>query len=136
MNVEEHQESGIRNAAFMRSFAGILTSLVLAGCQAIPPTRIEAEDTDVFQRAVRASFNVNGGSRAASETRSGHAIEIGHQGTRVSNNQSLSASQNPVIHNGTTFLSPNQLRNEFDFSYSDISWRMREFGGDHLVSSC
>lgn len=129
MSVEKHQNARFRSAALARLFSWILTTLVLAGCQAIPTTPIEAEDTNVFQPSVRASFNVNGGDRAASEARSGHAIEIGYQSTRVSSNQSLSGGQAPVYYNGSTFLSPNQLRNDFDFSYSDISWRMREFGG-------
>lgn len=91
MSVEGHQNARIRSAAITRFFYGSLTALVLAGCQAIPTTRIEAEDTSVFQPSVRASFNVNGGDRAASEARSGHAIEIGYQNTRVSSNQSLSS---------------------------------------------
>lgn len=127
MNLEEHREPGIHCAFLARLVAGILATLMLAGCLATTP--IEAEDTGVFQRAVRASFNVNSGNRAAAEPRSGHAIEVGYQGARVSSNQLLSGSQPPVIHNGTTFSSPNQLRNDFDFSYADISWRMREFGG-------
>lgn len=129
MNVAEHQYAGIRSTVCARLCAALLVTLVLAGCLATPTTRIEAENTNIFQRAIRASFNVNGGERAASEPRSGHAIEIGYQGTKVNVDQSLSVNQPPVILNGMTFPSPNQLRNEFDFSYTDISWRMREFGG-------
>ena len=112
-----------------RLAAGALASLILAGCAGNSTTRIVGENTSVFQPAVRASFNVNGGGRPASETRSGHAIEIGYQGTRITSDQSLQSGQPPVIHNGTTFLSPDRLKNDFDFSYSDISWRMREFAG-------
>lgn len=113
---------------FARCFAGLLTPLFLAGCLATPTTRIEAENTGVIQRAVRASFNVNGGGRPAAQPRSGHAVEIGYQGTKVSGNQTLAAGQPPVIHDGTTFSGPDQLRNDFDFVYTDVSWRMREFG--------
>lgn len=129
MNVEKYLNARIRSAAITRFFYASLSALVLAGCLATPTTPIEAENTNVIQPSVRASFNVNGGNRAASEARSGHAIEIGYQNTRVSSNQSLSGGQAPVNHNSTIFLSPNQLKNDFDFTYSDISWRMREFGG-------
>jgi hypothetical protein len=123
------QTNRLRHAAYPRVFAGMLATVALSSCQTTLPTRIDAEDTNVFQPSLRASFNVNGGERPASEARSGHAIEIGYQSTKVSSNQSLSPGQLPVVHNGTTFSSPNQLRNDFDFSYADVSWRMREFGG-------
>ena len=127
MNLEEHREASIRCGVFLHRIAGILVTLALAGCLATTP--IEAEDTGVVQRGVRASFNVNGGNRPASEARSGHAVELGYQDTKVSSNQPLSGTQPPVILNGRTFSGPNQLRNDFDFSLLDLSWRMREFGG-------
>jgi hypothetical protein len=128
MYIEDHHKFGVCSATFARLIAGTLATSILAGCLATTP--IESDNKDVFQPAIRASFNVNGGdSRPASETRSGHAVEIGYQGTKVSSNQSLASGQPPVILNGTTFLSPNQLNNQFDLSYTDISWRMREFGG-------
>ena len=104
----------------------LLAALPLSGCL-VTTTTIEGENTKTFLPAVRASLNLNGTDHEASEIRTGDAIELGYMSKKISSEQTLSSGQLPVIHNGTTFTSPQQLRNDFNFSFADISWRRREF---------
>lgn len=108
-----------------RLLAGMLMVFLLQGCET-PNTRLEGKDMGLFQKSVRASFNLKG-QDAASEPRSGQAIEVGYQDTKVSSNQVLNAGQPPIYLSGTAFNSPNQLRNNFDLSYVDIIFRYRLF---------
>lgn len=109
-----------------RLLAGMLAVFLLQGCDTLK-TPIEGNDVGALQKAFRASFNVDGRNSIASEPRTGQAIEIGYQGTTISNNQSLTVGQPPIYLSNKVFNSPNQLQNSFDFSYTDISWRWRHF---------
>lgn len=116
-------------ASFSRN-AIVATTAVLSGCLAT--TDIEGNKTDLFQPAFRANFNINGNPRPAAEIRSGHTVEIGHQQIGFSSEQPLATGQSPVILNGVSFTGPDQLKNRFDFAYTDILWRIRQFNGNRL----
>lgn len=47
--------------------------------------------------------------------------------------QSLLAGQAPIVLNNTTFNVPNQLQNDFDYNFANISWRWRKFFAEHSL---
>jgi hypothetical protein len=106
---------------------GALTAFSLGGCQST--TRIDADDNRLFLPSVRGSVNLTRGKEAPSEPQDGHAIEFEAFRARGRDSQSLAAGQSPVILDGRTFSAPQQLRNDFDFWFGDISWRWRKFFG-------
>jgi len=106
--------------------AGSLAALSLGGC-GLAATRIDAEDNRVFLPAVRATLNLSESKQPPSQPQTGHAVEIGIAGARGRDSQSLAAGQAPIILNDTVFLPPQELKNEFAFSFADISWRWRKF---------
>lgn len=106
-------------------------TLSLAGCLA-STTPIEGSQNNVMHRSLHMAVNVNNGGRAAAEVRSGHAIEISKQSTDITSIQTLTSAQPPVYIGNQFFPGPDQLRNEFDLSHTDISWRMREFWGEQF----
>ena len=109
--------------------AGMLAVLVLGGCGLLPTTRIDVEDNRVFLPSLRAAVNLTGGKEAPAQPRDGHAVEFGFSKARGSDRQSLPAGQPPVIIGSKTFSAPQQLRNNFDFSFVDVAWRWRKFFG-------
>ena len=104
----------------------MLAVLALGGCS-LPTTRIDAEDNRVFLPSFRAAVNLSGEMEAASQPREGHAIEFGIARARGGDRQVLGAGQSPVVIGNTSFSAPQQLRNDFDFSYAEVSWRWRKF---------
>jgi len=109
--------------------AGMLAALSLGGC-GLATTRIDAEDSRVFLPAARATLDLSEGKQPPSQAQTGHAVEIGIAGARGSDSQSLPAGQAPIILNDTVFLPPQDLKNEFAFSFADVSWRWRRFSGE------
>jgi len=105
---------------------GVLAVLALAGC-GLPTSRIDAEDNRVFIPSMRTAFNLSEGREAPSEPQTGHAVEFGYVKARGGDSQFLAAGQAPVVIGGQTFSAPQQLRNQFDFSFADVSWRWRKF---------
>lgn len=126
MSIEEHQKTGTR-CATARLLAGMLATLALGGCGLLPTTRIDAEDNRVFLPALRADINFGDGKQAVSEPHTGNAIEFGISKAKGSDSQSIATGQSPIILNGTTFTAPQQLRNDFDYNFANISWRWRKF---------
>lgn len=128
MNIEEHQKTATRSAATARLLAAMLATLALAGCSGLlPTTPINAEDNHVYLPALRAVINFGDGKQAASEPQTGNAIEFGITKAKGDDSQKLVTGQSPIILNGTTFLAPQQLRNDFDYNFANISWRWRKF---------
>lgn len=103
----------------------MLAALILGGC-GTATTRIDAEDNRVALPALSANINFGDGTQAASELHTGNAIEIGIAKAKGSDSQSLVTGQPPVILNGTKF-SPDQLRNDFNYDFANVSWRWRKF---------
>jgi hypothetical protein len=110
----------------------MLAALSLGGC-GLATTRVDAEDNRVFLPAVRATLDLGEGKQPPSEPQTGYAVEIGITGARGSDSQFLSSGQAPVILNDTVFLPPQELKNEFAFSFADVSWRWRKFPGKGLL---
>lgn len=125
MNLEQHQQTGTRHVASARLLAGLFAVSTLAGC--ITATPIVADDPHVFLPSVRAGISLDDDKQAAAEPHTGRAIEFEFVKTKGSGNQSLATGQQPVIFNNTTFTAPQQLRNDFDFNYADVSFRWRKF---------
>jgi hypothetical protein len=121
MNCEKHLQA----ATFARLLVGICAVSVLSGC--ITATPIVADDPHVFLPSLRASVSLDDDKQAASEPKSGRAVEFEFVKTKGSDTQSLPAGQSPIILNNTSFAAPQQLKNDFDFNYADISFRWRKF---------
>lgn len=115
-----------------RHLFALLAALALGGC-AFNATTIDAEDNRVFLPSVRASVNLTEGKQAPSEPQDGHAVEFEISRATGSDFQILAAGQPPVDLDGRTFSGPQQLKNDFDFSFTDISWRWRRFFGGRSV---
>ena len=49
------------------------------------------------------------------------------QEQRATATRNLTTGQSPVYYNSTTFIAPQQLRNDFSLNYVDISFRWRKF---------
>lgn len=111
----------------MHLLGGMLTTLALAGCGLLPTTRIDAEDNRIFLPALRAAINLGDDNQAASDLHSGNAIVFDLAKAQGSDSQVLATGQSPIILNSTTFMPPQQLRNDFNFNFSDITWRWRKF---------
>lgn len=122
MNIKMCQKAGLRYAAGVRFFAGVLAMLTLGGCLAT----IKVDDKHVFLPALRAGIQLGDGEQVASEPQTGRAIEVGLGGGRGSGNQYL-ASQDQIVFNNLSFTGPQQLNNDFDFYFADIALRWRKF---------
>lgn len=126
MNIAEHQKT-VTCYGSLRLFTGMLAILAMGGCGLLPTTQINAEDNRVFLPALRADINFSDGKQVASEPHTGNAIEFDVAKAKGSDSQSLMTGQSPLILNGTKFIAPQQLRNDFDYNFSNISWRWRKF---------
>jgi hypothetical protein len=124
MSFAEHQQTAIRYVAFAR-LPALFSTIVLAGC--ITATPIVADDPHVFLPSIRASISLDEGKQAPAEPQTGRAVEFEFAKARGSGNQFLASGQSPIIFNNVTFSAPQQLRNDFDFNYADISFRWRKF---------
>jgi hypothetical protein len=109
----------------LRLLTGLLFIVVLAGCTSSSPTVIDAKR--VFQPSIRVAIDLKNGEKAASEPKTGHAIEFGYVQAKGGSDQTLAAGQPPVIFNQTVFNAPQQIRNDFDMNFTDVSWRWRKF---------
>jgi hypothetical protein len=123
MNCEKHLQA----ATFARLLVGIFAISVLSGC--ITATPIVADDPHVILPSLRASVSLDDADdkQAASDPKSGRAVEFEFVKTKGSDTQSLPTGQSPVILNSTSFAAGQQLKNDFDFNYADISFRWRKF---------
>jgi len=109
-----------------RLLIGAFAGLALGGCSGPGTTRIDAKDNPVFLPSLRASFTFAKGNEATSEPQDGQAFEVGISGARGRDSQALAAGQLPVSLGGKTINGPEQLKNEFDFSFTSVSWRLRK----------
>ena len=100
-------------------------AFALSGCFAT--TRIDVEDNRVFLPAMRAAINLSQTAEPPSRVQTGHAIEFGVLRAKGSDSQTLSPGDSPIVLNHVTFSSPQELKNEFDFYFADVSWRWRKF---------
>jgi hypothetical protein len=133
MSTAERQKNGTRYAA-AHLLTVMLATLVLGGCGSLlPTTRIDAEDNRVFLPALRANINFGDGTQAVSEPHSGSAIEFGIAKAKGGGSQSLTAGQSPIILNGTPFSAPDQLQNDFNYNFANISWRWRKFFAERAL---
>ncbi len=114
----------------LRPEIAVVAVLLLSGC-GLPTSRIDAEDNGVFLPSLRTAVSFSEGKGAPAEVQTGHAVEFGYVKTNGSDAQFLPAGQAPVVLGGQTFSAPQQLRNAFDFSFIDVSWRWRRFFGDY-----
>jgi hypothetical protein len=125
MNSEKHQQATILYAASTRFLAGLLFAVVLSGCTSTTP--IVADDPHVFLPSLRVAVSLDDDKQAAAYPQTGHAVEFGYARAKGHGDQSLATGQDPIHYNDTTFTVPQQLRNDFDLNYVDLSFRWRKF---------
>lgn len=131
MNFEEHRESGTRHAIAARVLAGALAALALEGCLSTVP--INVEDNRVFLPSLRTGINLDGGTQDPSEPQTGRALELGLGKATGSDNQFIGSNQERLILSDVVFTGPQQLRNDFDFTFVNMSWRWRKFFSEGSV---
>lgn len=134
MSIAQHQKTRTCYATVCL-LTGRLATLALGGCGGLlPTTQINAEDSRVFLPALRADINFSDGKQAASEPHTGNAIEFDVAKAKGSDSQLLMTGQSPIILNGTKFIAPQQLRNDFDYNFSNVSWRWRKFFSERSLA--
>jgi hypothetical protein len=131
MNHKEHQPAGIRYAAFARLCAGLLAAFALTGC--LTSTPIAVDDRHAFIRSARVDISLKENKQPAAEPQTGHAVEFEYVKTRGGSNQTLTTGQAPIWFNNTVFNAPQQIRNDFDMNYVDLSYRWRKFFWERAV---
>ncbi|MFZ2160738.1 MAG: hypothetical protein WAW02_00845 [Sideroxyarcus sp.] len=130
MCLKEHPQVATRYAVSAHLLAGLLSTIVLTGC--LSSTPIVADDPHVFLPSLRVAVSLDedkqeADKQAASEPRTGYAIEFEYARAKGHGEQTLATGESPVNYTGTTFTAPNQLRNDFSFNYADVSFRWRKF---------
>lgn len=125
MNHTERQQTATRYASSARLLAGLFSTIVLSGC--LSSTPIVADDPHVFLPSLRASVSLDDEKQPVSELQSGRAIEFEYARAKGHGDQKLATGQDPIYYSGTTFIAPQQLRNDFSINYADISFRWRKF---------
>jgi hypothetical protein len=120
-----------RFATFVLFLGGLFLTMNLGGCASNSTTPIQARDNTIALGELRIAFNFDHNKQAALP-HTGEAIEIGITKTRGSADQSLTSGQLPIILGDTRFTAPQQLKNDFDFTYNDMSWRNRFFNEDQF----
>jgi len=112
--------------AALRLLIAAFFTLIFGGCS-LTTTPIKAEDKFVSIPSIRVAVNFRGDERSASEPQTGHAVDIGVTKSRGHDTQSLASGDMPIILDNTVFLAPQDMRNDFDMEFADISWRWRKF---------
>lgn len=90
-------------------------------CAAGPESRIDASDQGAIPGA---RLIVAVGDKAEAHA-AGRAVEIGISGFSGRRTQTLPPGANPVIWEQVAFQAPAELRNDFDFRYVDVNYRLR-----------
>lgn len=130
--IMHHHKMGALSATSAHLIAGMFFVLALSGCNNVSTTRIDARDNTVSLGQLRMAYNFDHEKNAALP-HTGNAIELDVTKTKGSDIQSLSSSQLPITLGNTTFYGPQQLKNEFDFTYYELSWRNRLFIENKIV---
>lgn len=125
MSLERYPQAATPYATLARLCTGLFAVSALTGC--ITATPIEANDPHVFIPSVRAAVSLEDNPQHPADPQPGRAIELEFAKTKGGGDQTLAAGQSPIIFNNTTFSAPQQLRNDFDLDYADISFRWRKF---------
>ena len=131
MGFEETRHVEARGFPPAHLIAGLASIVVLTGCVTTSP--IVADDPHVFLPSFRVGISLDDGKPASPEPGTGRAIEFGFVKAKGSGSQTLAAGQSPIVLNNTTFAAPQQIRNDFDLDYADISFRWRKFFGERSL---
>jgi hypothetical protein len=125
MSLAEQQQAATRYALSVRFLAGLLSTMALSGC--LSSTPIVADDPHVFLPSIRAAVSLDDDKQPVSEPQTGHAIEFEYVRAKGHGEQSLATGQSSVHLSNEIFLAPQQLKNDFNFNFADISFRWRKF---------
>ena len=111
--------------------AAALVTALLAGCSS-GPSNIRINDFAAIPSA-RVSVSLTKPTAAPAFPQNGHAIEASYTGAKGNDKQELETGDDPVIFNGVTFPSPNNLRHEYRWKYGEVLYRWRKFFGGSQV---
>jgi hypothetical protein len=130
------EEKMIFNRRLQRSpalslLSGLLLVSVLTGCDTASP--ILANDSRVFQPSIRVTSSLDDDKPGAANPQSGRVVEFGLTKARGSGDQTLPAGKSPILFNNKTFVAPSQLKNDFNLTYADLSFRWRKFFRDRAL---
>lgn len=127
MSAEKFRQVSVRYFTFALLRAGILIPLALAGCATSSKTTtpVDVRSGSVAAKNLRMAYNFDQ-EKKPSFFHSGNAIEIGISNISGNADQAIASGQKPVILNQVVFNGPQQIWNEFDFTFYELSWRHRE----------
>jgi hypothetical protein len=121
----------LKLAPALRILTALLLVNALSGCGTATP--ILANDSRVFQPSIRVTSSLDDDKSGSANVHSGRVIEFGLTKARGSGDQTLAAGKSPILFNSKTFVAPLQLKNDFDLTYADLSFRWRKFFRDRAL---
>lgn len=123
------ERADARLPASARLLGALLLIAAVAGC-ANSNTTLRSDASHVFNPSLSVAFGIDDDSHAPAEPHTGHAIQIEVMTAKGGGAQTLAPGQNPVVFGATTFNAPQQLTNDFDLTFADVSYRWRKFFGE------
>ena len=94
-----------------------LAVMALAACAGPTTSDLTVTDHSTVIPSARVAVDIAGQAGPRSEPHGSHAIELGLTGSRGSDTQQLNSGDRPVVFGGQIFITPQQLRTEFDFRF-------------------
>jgi hypothetical protein len=125
MSFKELQQFATRCVVSGRLLSGLFAAVVLTGCTATSP--IMVDDKKVFQPSLKVTVNLDADKQGAADQQTGHVVEFGLTKAKGSGDQTLAAGTPPIIIKKISFSAPQQVRNDFDMTFAEMSWRWRKF---------
>jgi hypothetical protein len=105
--------------------AAVLAAVIgAAGCRSTT-SNLDVQDNSAFIPTVRIAVDFNERPGPPSHLHTSHAVEVGVTGATGSDTMQLSAGQQPVVFGGETFATPQDLKAQFDFRYTEVAYRYR-----------
>lgn len=98
--------------------------LAIAGCRSTT-SNVDIQDNSAFIPTVRIAVDFNERPGPPSHIHTSHAVELGVTGATGSDTMQVSAGQQPVVFGGETFATPQDLKAQFDFRFTEIAYRYR-----------
>ena len=124
MNFEQRPQAA-RYSPPLHFLGGLFMVLAVSGCMST--SKVVADDQHVFIPSLRAAVSLEDDKRPAAEPQTGRTIEFGFAKAKGGGDQFLAPGQSPITLNNTTFIAPQQMRNNFDFNYAEAAFRWRKF---------
>jgi hypothetical protein len=104
--------------------AAALAALLIAACSSTT-TNVDLKDNGVLIPSARIAVDFGERPGPPSHLHTSHAVELGVSGGSGGDDGSIAAGQPSVVFGGEVFTSPQDLRAEFDFRFTELAYRYR-----------